>query len=138
MATKATKTINTSGKRKRAIARATLKKGRGRIRINNQLLETLQPKSLRLKIEEPLILAGEISEKVNISVRVRGGGLSSQTEAARLAIARALVKYSKSAELEEYLESYDRQLLVADVRRKEPAKPNSHGQARAKRQKSYR
>ena len=138
MATKATKTINTSGKRKRAIARATLKKGRGRIRINNQLLETLQPKSLRLKIEEPLILAGEISEKVNISVRVKGGGLSSQTEAARLAIARALVKHSKSAELEEYLESYDRQLLVADVRRKEPAKPNSHGQARAKRQKSYR
>lgn len=134
----ATKIIHTSGKRKRAIARATLKNGRGRIRINNQLLETIQPKSLRLKIEEPLILAGGLSEKVDISVRVAGGGTSSQTDAARLAIARALVEHSKSAELKECFESYDRQLLVADVRRKESAKPNRHGQARAKHQKSYR
>lgn len=134
----ATKTIHTSGKRKRAVARAVLKNGRGRIRINNQSLETIQPKSSRLKIEEPLILAGGFSEKVDISVRVAGGGPSSQTEAARLAIARALVEHSKSEELKEYLESYDRQLLVADVRRKESAKPNSHGQARAKHQKSYR
>lgn len=134
----ATKTIHTSGKRKRAIARASIKNGRGRIRINNQLLETIQPKSLRLKIEEPLILVGGLSEKVDISVRVAGGGSSSQTDAVRLAIARALVEHSKSEELKECLESYDRQLLVADVRRKEPAKPNSHGQARAKHQKSYR
>lgn len=134
----ATRTIYTSGKRKRSIARATLKDGKGRIRINNQSLETIQPKSSRLRIEEPLILAGGFSEKVDISVRVAGGGHSSQTDAVRLAIGRALVKYSKSEELKECLDSYDRQLLVADVRRKEPAKPNSHGQARAKRQKSYR
>ena len=69
---------------------------------------------------------------------VRGGGPTSQTEAARLAIAKGLVQYSKSAVLEDRFLSYDRQLLVADVRRKESAKPNRHGQARAKGQKSYR
>ncbi len=130
--------IHTSGKRKMATARATLKKGSGKIRINNQLLETIQPKSARLKIEEPILLAGEAGEKVDISVRVHGGGTVSQVEASRLAIAKALVKHTKNELIEERFLDYDRQLLVADVRRKEPSKPNSHGQARAKRQKSYR
>ena len=52
--------------------------------------------------------------------------------------AKALVEYSKNSKLKEQFLEYDRNLLVADVRRKEPAKPNRHGQARAKRQKSYR
>ncbi len=130
--------VNTSGKRKRAIARATIKKGKGRVRINRQLLETIRPASMRLKMQEPLLLAGELSGEVDVSVSVRGGGPTSQTEAARLAIAKGLVQYSKSAVLEDRFLSYDRQLLVADVRRKESAKPNRHGQARAKGQKSYR
>lgn len=130
--------INTSGKRKRAVARATVKKGKGRVRINRQLLETIRPTSMRLKMQEPLLLAGELSGEVDVSVSVRGGGPASQTEAARLAIAKGLVQYSKSAVLEDRFLSYDRQLLVADVRRKESAKPNRHGQARAKGQKSYR
>ncbi len=132
------KPINTSGKRKRAIARATLKEGKGKIRINKILLDFYEPKVYRLKLREPLILAGDIINKVNIDINVLGGGIASQAEASRLAIARALVEYSKSERLKERFLKYDRQLLVADVRRKEAAKPNRHGQARAKRQKSYR
>ena len=132
------KAIITSGKRKRAIARATLNQGKGRIMINRTLLDYYQPRMYRLKLREPLILAGDIVNNVDIDVNVFGGGMASQSEASRLAIARALVEYAKSDRLKEKFLKYDRHLLVADIRRKEPAKPNRHGQARAKRQKSYR
>src|SRR3989338_3231092 len=132
------KTIVTSGKRKRAIARATLNQGKGRIKINRILLDSYEPKMYRLKLREPLILAGSLVNGVDIDVNVFGGGIASQAEASRLAIARALVEHTKSERLKEKFLKYDRQLLVADVRRKESAKPNRHGQARAKRQKSYR
>ena len=132
------KVINTSGKRKRAIARATLKGGTGKIRINRTLLDVYKPKLYRLKIREPLILAAEIANEVDIDVNVMGGGINSQADASRLAIAKALVEYTKSEKLKNEFLNYDRNLLVADVRRKESAKPNRHGQARAKVQKSYR
>jgi small subunit ribosomal protein S9 len=132
------KTIITSGKRKRAIARATLKEGTGIIRVNKILLDFYEPRMYRLKLREPLILAGDVVNKINITVKVMGGGIASQAEAARLAIARALVEYTKSDRLKDKFLKYDRQLLVADIRRKEPSKPNRHGQARAKKQKSYR
>ncbi len=125
-----------SGKRKRAVARATLKPGTGKVRINNQMLDVYGNKIIRLRLKEPFILAGDIASGVDIGVKVNGGGINSQAEAARLAIARALAKYSKK--LEKVFLNYDRHLLVADVRRKEPSKPNRQGQARAKRQKSYR
>ena len=89
----------------------------------------------RLKLREPLILAESVSDEVNININVKGGGAISQTEAARLALSRALVKYNKK--LEKVFLDYDRHLLIADVRRKEPCKPNI-SKARAKRQKSYR
>lgn len=132
------KLINTSGKRKRAIARATLREGTGKIRINHVLLDAYQPKLYRLKIREPLILAGDIVNEVDIDINVIGGGINSQADASRLAIAKALVEYTKSEKLKNEFLNYDRNLLVADVRRKEPAKPSRHGQARAKIQKSYR
>jgi small subunit ribosomal protein S9 len=132
------KTIVTSGKRKRAIARATIKPGKGRIRINKVLLDFYEPRMYRLRLREPIILAGDIINSVDINVNVIGGGIASQSEASRLAIARALVEHSKSERLKERFLKYDRQLLVADIRRKESAKPNRHGQARAKKQKSYR
>ncbi|MFH1408989.1 MAG: 30S ribosomal protein S9 [Nanoarchaeota archaeon] len=128
--------IHVSGKRKRAIARATLRPGKGTITINNKHLDAYQPPIARLKIREPLILAGSHVDKVDIFVRVAGGGIMSQAEAVRLAIAKSLVQHTPS--LKKVFIDYDRNLLVADVRRKEPAKPNSHGKARAKRQKSYR
>ncbi|MAE43154.1 30S ribosomal protein S9 [Candidatus Woesearchaeota archaeon] len=132
------KVITSSGKRKSAIARATVKAGNGIVKINNKLLDFYEPKLSRLKLKEPLLLAGDLVHKVNINVNVVGGGISSQADASRLAIAKALVEYSKSGKLKEQFLNYDRNLIVADVRRKEPAKPNRHGQARAKRQKSYR
>lgn len=132
------KNIHTSGKRKRAIARATLKQGNGLVRVNNVPIEFIEPKMSRLKLKEPLLLAGDVANKVDIDVGVVGGGTTSQAEASRLAIAKALVDFTKNDKLKEIFLNYDRNLLVADVRRKEAAKPNRHGQARSKVQKSYR
>ena len=132
------KNIHASGKRKRAIARATAKPGSGIVRINNIPIDLVEPKMSRLKLMEPLILAGDAANKVDIDVDVYGGGITSQAEASRLTIAKALVDFTKSDKLKDIFLNYDRNLLVADVRRKEPAKPNRHGQARAKVQKSYR
>ena len=132
------KNIHTSGKRKSAIARATLKQGNGLIRVNNTPIEFIHPKMSMLKLREPLILAGDVANKIDIDVKVIGGGITSQAEASRLAIAKALVNFTKSDKLKETFLNYDRNLLVADVRRKEPAKPNRHGQARSHVQKSYR
>ena len=117
------KIVHVSGKRKRAIARATLKDGKGIIKINNQLLDILEPKFVRMKIMEPLLLAGDLVKKIDININVAGGGIISQAEAVRLAIARVLVEYSKSNSLKETFLKYDRHLLVADVRRKEAYKP---------------
>lgn len=129
------KIIHTSGKRKRAIARATLKPGKGKIRINKILIDNFVPKLARLKLREPLLLAGSIVNNVDININVFGGGVMGQAEASRLAIARALVKYDKK--LEDTFLKYDRHLLVADVRYKEVYKPGD-SKARKKRQKSYR
>ncbi len=130
------KIINTHGKRKRAVARATLKPGKGLIKINDVELDNYEPRIYRLRIREPLLLSGEIANQVDVIVNVIGGGISSQTDAVRLAIAKALVEYSPR--LKKVFLDYDRQLLVADIRRKEVSKPGRHGQARARRQKSYR
>lgn len=130
------KVIHVSGTRKTAKARATLRLGNGIIRINSYLLQHMQPEMLKMKIQEPLMLAGDSAKKVDISVKIHGGGKSSQAEAARLAIARALVFYDKKLQ-KEFL-NYDRHLLVADVRRKETHRPNTHGKARARRQRSRR
>ncbi len=130
------KTIHTSGKRKRSIARATLKEGHGIIKVNNKPLDVIEPRLARLRIQEALLLAGDVINKVDILVNVRGGGYMSQADASRVAICRALAEYSNP--LKKVFLDYDRNLLVADTRRKEMAKPNRRGQARAKRQKSYR
>lgn len=131
------KVIHTSGKRKKAIARATLKEGTGKVRINKISLSNFQPKVLKLRLREPLILAGDIVNKVDIEVNIIGGGITGQADAARLAIARALAEYSKGEKLKNTFLDYDRHLLVADVRQNEPCKPND-SKPRAKRQKSYR
>ena len=131
-----TQVISTSGKRKTAIARATLYKGSGKIKINKVPLDLIEPRVYRMRIEEPLILAEEVKNKVDISVNVNGGGPMSQSDAARTAIAKALAEFDPK--LKPIFLKYDRQLLVADVRLKETHKPNRHGSARSKKQKSYR
>jgi small subunit ribosomal protein S9 len=132
------KSINVSGKRKMSVARANAKAGTGIVRINNVPIDIVEPNIIRLKLMEPLILAGDAAKKIDISVNVRGGGVNSQAEAARITIAKALVELTKGEKLKETFIAYDRNMLVADVRRKEPSKPNRHGHARAKVQKSYR
>ncbi len=131
------KVIQVSGKRKRAVARATVQAGKGAVRINKISLDSYEPEVLRLKMQEPIILAGELSKKVDMKLKVRGGGSQSQAEAARLAIARGLVAFSGSKTLKKEFLTYDRHLLIADVRRNEPHKPNDSKPRRA-RQKSYR
>lgn len=131
------KVINESGKRKSAVARATIKKGAGRIRINKHPLEIHEPELARLKIGEPLLIAEDRAKALDIEVNVQGGGVMGQADAARTAIARAILAYTEDDELREIYLGYDRTLLVSDPRRKLPKKPLGRG-ARAKRQKSYR
>ncbi len=132
------KRIQVSGTRKRAIARAVVKQGKGLVHLNNRLLATVIPKMIQLRVEESLLLADKLAQEVDIDVHVSGGGVTGQADAARLAIARGLVAYSNSNALRQAFLEYDRQLLVADVRQKETRKPNCNSKARAKRQKSYR
>lgn len=129
--------VNTSGKRKTAVARATVKEGTGKVTINKVPLDTYGPELARLKIEEPLGLVPEKASKVDIAVLVKGGGVMGQAAAARTAIARGLVDFYKDEELEAVFRAYDRTLIINDTRRKLPKNPLGHG-ARAKKQKSYR
>lgn len=131
-------TVNTSGKRKEAVARATTRPGQGRIRINSRPAELLEPRVARDKVLEPARVAGpDLFEEVDIDVNVRGGGFMGQADAARTAIARGLVDFFDDPSLRELFLDYDRSLLVNDPRRSEPKQPMGPG-ARAKRQKSYR
>ena len=106
--------------------------------MNNVPLQIIQPEIVQLKIREALELSLPKSSGLDIKVTVRGGGFWSQAEASRLAIAKGIVAFTKDKKIEKAYLDYDRTLLVADVRRKEKRKPNAHGKARAKRQKSYR
>ena len=131
------KVVHTSGKRKTAIARGTVKEGTGRVRINKQPLELYSPELARLKLEEPLDIAGDIVDNVDITVRVRGGGVMGQAEAARMVIAKGLVQYTNDMDLKDKYIHYDRTMLVGDPRRSEPKKFGGPG-ARARKQNSYR
>ncbi|HMA83037.1 MAG TPA: 30S ribosomal protein S9 [Candidatus Thermoplasmatota archaeon] len=131
------KVINTSGKRKTAVARATVQKGKGMIRVNKIPLELHEPEIARWKIFEPVTLASDVINKVNIKVSVNGGGFMSQANAVRTAIARGLVEFTDDPDLKQTFLEYDRSLLVNDPRRREAKKPLGRG-ARKKRQKSYR
>ena len=126
-----------SGKRKMAVARATIMRGKGRVRVNHVPVEIITPELARLKIMEPVRLAGKKIETLDIDVNVRGGGIMGQADAVRTAIARAVVQYTGDEELESLYRDYDRTLMVPDTRRKLPKKPLGRG-ARKKRQKSYR
>ena len=126
-----------SGKRKTAIARATVTKGSGIVRVNARPVEIIEHDLARMKILEPLRLAGKKAESVDITINVRGGGVMGQADAVRTAIARGLVHYLNDPELELLYRDYDRTLIVPDTRRKLPKNPLGRG-ARKKRQKSYR
>jgi len=130
--------IIASGKRKTAIARAILTEGSGKIRVNKKDYKNLQMFD-KLKIEEPLRIAEKILNKLNFDVfiNVKGGGEKAQIEAARLALARVIVKFANNEQLVKAYVNYDKNLLIADIRRKEAYKPGD-SKARKKRQSSKR
>ena len=127
-----------SGKRKSALAKVKVAAGSGKVLYNNQPLTRLFSLH-RLALEEPLEIAKHVlgNLPVDLSVKTSGGGTEGQIQASRLAIAKAIIAHTKSADLKKAYLLYDRGLLVADTRRKEPYKPGD-SKARAKRQKSYR
>jgi small subunit ribosomal protein S9 len=129
--------IQTTGKRKEAVARATIRKGVGRVYINQLPLEILEPVGVRQKIQEPILMVGERWKNLDIDVNVRGGGIIGQASAVRTAVARGLLAWLKDPALEEMFKHYDRSLIVNDPRRKLPKRPGGRG-ARKRRQKSYR
>ncbi|AVB76892.1 30S ribosomal protein S9 [Methanococcus maripaludis] len=133
------KVVHTVGKRRTAIARATAKEGSGKIRINKKPLELMEPKYIKMKLMEPVILAGEALSSIDVDIDVKGGGIVSQMDATRTALGKAIVEFTGKMDLKEKFLSYDRTLLVSDARRTEPHKPSKSSKGpRAKRQKSYR
>jgi len=126
-----------SGSRKTARATAAIFAGSGKVRINKVPAELIMPEVAREVILTPLLLAGDIRDKVDIDVKVKGGGFMSRAEAAAIAISRALVDWSKSSELRQRIIEFNKHLLAGDPRRTEPKKFGGPG-SRRRRQKSYR
>lgn len=132
------KVVIAVGKKKTAIARAVIRKGTGVVRVNGVPITIWPIEVARLKMMEPLILAGaDLVNKVDIDVKVRGGGFMGQASAVRMAIARGLVEYFQSRELLDLYMLYDPSMIKGDERRTEPKKPGLK-HARSKRQKAYR
>lgn len=135
------KAAHKSGKRKTAIARATIRKGKGNIRINSVPINLYEPEIARLKIMEPIILASENNinlKSIDILVNVHGGGIMGQADAAATSIARALSDFAGDDLLRAYT-NYNRIMIAGDHRQTEPHKPSQSSKGpRHKRQKSYR
>lgn len=129
--------LNSKAKKKQAVARAVVRKGKGKIKINKRDISLFEPLYLRNFIEEPLKVLHEIAKEVDIEATVKGGGFMGQASAIRSAIAKSLVLYSKDSKAKQALLNYDRLLLVDDVRRVESKKPLGT-KARKKKQKSKR
>lgn len=127
-----------SGKRKTAVAKATIESGKGIVTFNKKPLEFLTNLQ-QLEISEPLVIAKEVLGNLDfdIALNVRGGGTACQVEAGRLAIAKAIVKFTGNEDVRLAFLGYDRNMLVADTRRKEACKPGD-SKARANRQTSFR
>lgn len=137
--------------KKQASAHVFITKGVGRVRINNVPLEMIDQETVREVILAPLDIAGEIRNKINISVRVSGGGFMGQAYATATAISRALTGWTKSKrdpkdhpltkssreDLRKRIVEFDKYLISGDARRKEPKKFGGPG-ARRRKQKSYR
>ena len=131
--------VVSTGKRKTSVARARVKPGLGKVIINDIPLDLWQPEFARIKIREPLLLANEFSQKVDIKVNVRSGGISSQADAIRQAIAKGMVEFFNDEKLKKIYLEHDRNLLVYDSRRTEPHKPSrSRKGARRHKQRSKR
>lgn len=137
--------VYTHGKKRNAIANAVVQKGNGTITVNRIPIQNIEPKTLRVKIFEPILILGvDHFKNLRIKVRVSGGGPVAQLYAARMAIAKGIVAWNQKyvdeeqkATVRKHFMNYDKTLLVADNRRMEPKKYGGPG-ARARFQKSYR
>ena len=137
--------------RKTARAHAFITKGVGRVRINNVPVEMVQQEVAREIMLGPLEVAGDLRNKIDLSVKVKGGGFIGQSYASAIAISRAMTGWTKSRkepkdhpltrtvreDLRKRLTEFDKHLLSGDDRRKEPKKFGGPG-ARRRKQKSYR
>jgi len=130
--------IVVSGKRKSAVAKATIREGSGVVTFNKKPISFLSDLQ-QLEISEPLIIVNDVlgGLKFDIAVNVKGGGINAQVEAGRLAIAKAIVKFTGNEDVKNAFLAYDRNMLIADTRRKEACKPGD-SKARANRQTSFR
>lgn len=134
---KGRKAVVERGKRKESVARAVVREGKGHVRLNSQAVQAISNRYIRSIVSEPLEYLGPEREKLDVDVYVQGGGAMGQAQAARTAIARALVAYTEDAAIRQKMLEVDRSLLVEDSRRVEPKKYKGP-KARARFQKSYR
>jgi len=125
------------GKRKTSIARATIKSGSGKVRVNSKLVDSFNNPYVRGIIIEPLGYVGPEANNIDVSVNVSGGGTMGQAQAVRTAIAKALVEYFPKLDLKKKFLEIDRSLVIEDPRRVESKKYRGP-KARARFQKSYR
>lgn len=138
MVGKLPKILHTVGKRKTSIARVTLKlknyeksDDRPKIRINSIPFEYWGTETLRWKIKEVFEISSDLTKELlpqyEIKVNVNGGGIVSQAEAIRQAVAKALLKLVKNKKLEEIFYSFDPWLVKRDYRMNEPHHSSGKG-----------
>ena len=118
------KVVNALGRRKSAIARIYVTEGSGKITINKRDLTEYFPSSiLQFVVKQPLTTVDAV-EKYDIKVNLTGGGYTGQSQALRLAIARALVKINaenkKALRAEGFMTRDSR-----EVERKKPGRPKA-------------
>jgi small subunit ribosomal protein S9 len=137
--------------RKTCRALATISKGNGKVRINNVPAEVMEPKIAKEMVLTPINLLGENRNRVDIKVKVQGGGFMGQAFASAVAISRALTGDGKGGrdpkdhpltksmreEVRKKILEFDRHLLSGDPRQTESKKFGGPG-ARRRKQKSYR
>ena len=116
------KIVFTTGKRKKAVARARFKPGSGKVTINAVPLDIINNEMIKMKMKEPLILVGDEWKKFDVKVNVKGGGITGQAEAVRQALAKGFAQILGDDIKKKFID-YDRYMLVADPRRTEPHKP---------------
>ena len=118
--------VNALGRRKSAVARIFVTEGTGKITINKKDLQVYFPSSiLQYVVKQPLATL-DVVEKYDIKVNLNGGGYTGQSQALRLAIARALVKINADDKKALRAEGF----LTRDAREVERKKP---GQPKARR-----
>jgi len=136
------KILQTKGKKKTAVARLRIKKGKGVLKINGKSINSIPTTLAKEIMNEPIKLAENVLGKdffdsLDISINVKGGGIRGQAYACRTAIGKALIKWTENEDLKKLFTEYDRTIVVDDVRRTESKKCLRKG-ARAKPTKSYR